>query len=1859
EGVSGGVGGAPDFSTIIAQQLQNLLPTILAQVGNQGNVGSQNGNMVNENVRVLVNRNRVGCSYKEFLACNAKKYDGKGDAVVLTRWIKKMEYVQDMSSCSIDQKVKYTAGSFVEFFPSHKMQKLETELWNHVMVRAGHAAYIDRFHELARLVPHLKTTESRKIERYKDVQISGALTDEAVRNRSIKKVEKEEMWGNLARIRIVGMITRGLGLEILFLQPQTPVVPKNLNLVNVRNPTSAREECYECGSTDHLKPACPRLNKAQGPGGNHPIQIVANNRGQGMDWLSNHKAKIVCHEKVVRIPLLDGIVLRVLGERPEEKVRLLMSAKARDKKQEEIVVVRDYPKELSSQLKELQDKGFIRPSSLPWGALVLFVKKKDGSFRMCIDYRELNKLTVKNRYPLPRINDLFDQLQGSQFFSKIDLRFIENSSKIAKSLTILTQKGKTYDWDFVVYCDAYGLGLGCVLMQRRKVIAYASRQLKIHEKNYTTHDLELGAIVFALKIWRHYLYGSVIYMDHKSLQHIFNKKELNMRHRRWIELFSDYDYEIRYHPSKTNVVADALSRMERVNPNRVRAMNMTLQSSIKDRIPTAQKEAVDESVGLQKVNVKGIMNSVGHEYSLPPSDGRLENRNGGNRNEGHGNGGNENKGNENGNGNKGGNGYNFRGFMPARECTYQDSLKCQPLSFNGTEGVVGLTRWFEKMETVFHISNYPEKYQAELMKLMTEVYCPRNEELVLLCTGMVLNEEGKVEGFMRGYARSAKNKCRLENNLRDNRGQQSVFKWQNIRGQNVARAYTARNKEKKGYVGSLPYCNKCKMYHAGPCAVRCGNCKRVSHMTRDCKVTVTPNTQRAPVGNQPGIICYECGRPRHFRKDCPKLRNQNHGNQTGNKNRNKTRNQIGGNKTTSKAYAIGGGGGANPDSNVVTGMFLLNNCYASMLFDSVADRSFVSSTFSAMLDVAPSTLHTSYALAKYHALIVCDEKVVRIPYGDEVLIIRAYLAQVTSKKAEDKSEEKRLKDVPIVQEFLEVFPEDLPGLPPAQQVLFQIDLVLSVAPIARASSSPWGASVLFVKKKDGSFWMCIDYRELKKLTVKNRYPLPRIDDLFDQLQGSRVYSKIDLRSGYYQLRVHEEDIPKTAFRTRYGLGAVLMQKEKFIAYASRQLKILSAQSEARKEDHFINEDLHGMINKLEPRTNRTLCLKNRSWIPRFGDLRALIMHESHKSKYSIHPGSDKMCQNLKKLYWWPNMKAEIATYVSKCLTYTKVKVEYQKPSEPVEIMDREVKRLKQSRIPIVKVHCQTPSSSNEMRPYGSTLLFTRTRIMYTSAMDSEPTAGLWSNDVIRLQALVDKKKVVITEAAIRDVLRLDDADGVDCLPNEEIFAELARMGYEKPSKKLTFYKAFFSSQWKFLIHTILQSMSAKRTSWNEFSSTMASAVICLSTGVETPLFEGMLVVGEIEEQGDAEEQVQDNVDDAAQEAATTISGDDVQDQSIPSPTPPTPPPQQPQDLPSTSQRIESSADTDMEDASNQGRMIADLDRDTVKGRQAEIYQIDMDHASKVLSMQEDEPEVQEAMDVVTTAKMITKFVAAVSESVPAASATIAAIPAATITAALVRVAAASTRRRKRVVIRDPEEESTEKIPAETKSKDKGKGIMVEEPNPIKKKQQVEMDEEYARKLHEELNQDINWSVAIDHVKQKAKEDSYVQRYQVMKKRHQTEAQARRNMIMYLKNVAGFRLDYFKGMSYDDIPKRRKLNEEDKDLKQHLEIVHDKDDDMYTEATPLARKVPVVDYQIIQLNNKPRYKIIRADGTHQLYVSFITLLKNFDREDLESLWSIVKERFSTSKPNNFSDDYLLTTLRAMFERPDGQDQVWKS
>ncbi|GJY05762.1 putative reverse transcriptase domain-containing protein [Tanacetum coccineum] len=409
--------------------------------------------------------------------------------------------------------------------------------------------------------------------------------------------------------------------------------------------------------------------------------------------------------------------------------------------------------------------------------------------------------------------------------------------------------------------------------------------------------------------------------------------------------------------------------------------------------------------------------------------------------------------------------------------------------------------------------------------------------------------------------KNTNNKRKFEKQPKDNR----VPRKPPCKKSAVTRAYTIGANERRAYVGNLPYCNKCKLHHVGRCIVKCNNYKRVGYMTRDCKPFVAAMNQRTH-GEIPKatITCYECGRLGHFRDECQKLRNQNQVNKIW---KEKAR------ENSNIKYPIELVNGRLIGTNTV-----LRDCTLGLL----------GHPFN--IDLMPVELGSFDViigmdwLANHHAVIVCDEKVVRIPFGDEVLIVQGdrcgggkksklsiisciktqkciekgcpiFLAQVTKKEIEDKSEEKRLEDVPTVRDFPEVFPEDLPGLPPTRQVEFQIDLVPSAALVARPSelqelstqlqelsdkgfirpsSSPWGYLVLFVKKKDESFRMCIDYHELNKLTVKNRYPLLRIDDLFDQLQGSGVYSKIDLRSGYHQLRVWEEDIPKTAFRTRYG-----------------------------------------------------------------------------------------------------------------------------------------------------------------------------------------------------------------------------------------------------------------------------------------------------------------------------------------------------------------------------------------------------------------------------------------------------------------------------------------------------------------------------------------------------------------------------------------------------------------------------------------------------------------------------------------------------------------------------------------------------
>ncbi|GJZ40607.1 reverse transcriptase domain-containing protein [Tanacetum coccineum] len=303
-------------------------------------------------------------------------------------------------------------------------------------------------------------------------------------------------------------------------------------------------------------------------------------------------------------------------------------------------------------------------------------------------------------------------------------------------------------------------------------------------------------------------------------------------------------------------------------------------------------------------------------------------------------------------------------MRPTRECTYSDFLKCQPLNFKGTEGVVGLTQWFKIMESVFHIIGHDAAYgmpSKTLMKMMTAKYCPRNEikkleikiwdlkvkgtdlasytqrfqELALMCGRMFLEESDVVEKYVgglpdmiQGNVMSTKPKTMEEAVEMQSDGSKASY--------NTGRAYTVGPSEKREYSGSLPKCSKCNYHHNGPCAPKCHKCNKVGHLAQDCRSSRNVNAgnnQRATKTNQKGTGCYECGAQGHFKRECPKVKNKNRGNQGGNGN------------APAKVYVVGNAR-TNPDSNVVVGTFLLNNRYASILFDTGADRSFVSTTFS-------------------------------------------------------------------------------------------------------------------------------------------------------------------------------------------------------------------------------------------------------------------------------------------------------------------------------------------------------------------------------------------------------------------------------------------------------------------------------------------------------------------------------------------------------------------------------------------------------------------------------------------------------------------------------------------------------------------------------------------------------------------------------------------------------------------------------------------------------------------------------------------------------------------------------------------------
>ncbi|GJR89423.1 putative reverse transcriptase domain-containing protein, partial [Tanacetum coccineum] len=383
---------------------------------------------------------------------------------------------------------------------------------------------------------------------------------------------------------------------------------------------------------------------------------------------------------------------------------------------------------------------------------------------------------------------------------------------------------------------------------------------------------------------------------------------------------------------------------------------------------------------------------------------------------------------------------------------------------------------------------------------------------------------------------------KMSNDQNKNRGRDDRNKRQRT-GRNFALTTSEQGQGQRQYARPHPKCAKCNFHHSGNCHV-CGRCNQVGHFTRYC-------TGRAS-NERPRPTCFECGDPNHFRRNCPRMNRDtttggNHPHPVlaieGNPNPGNNRNRAQG-----RAFALGVAK-APQDPNVITGTFFLNDHFATVLFDSGADYTFISTNFLPLINMKPSCRleleghtfiidlipfsHGSFDvivgmdwLSKLRARIVCFEKIVQIPLSNrEILEVHRERPEGNRKQLKSiKVDRQKLKDIPVVRNFPGVFPEDLLGLPPPRELEFRIDLIPGAMSVAK---SPYRLSP--TRMQCGVY-----YRELNKLTIKNCYPLPRIDDLFDQLQGSRYFSKIDLRSGYHQLRVREEDIPKTAFRTRYG-----------------------------------------------------------------------------------------------------------------------------------------------------------------------------------------------------------------------------------------------------------------------------------------------------------------------------------------------------------------------------------------------------------------------------------------------------------------------------------------------------------------------------------------------------------------------------------------------------------------------------------------------------------------------------------------------------------------------------------------------------
>ncbi|GJU43966.1 putative reverse transcriptase domain-containing protein [Tanacetum coccineum] len=582
------------------------------------NLGNERGNM--ECAMLLA---------QVFMNGKPHTFNGMKGVIGLRRWIEKVEQVFETCKCAEEDKVMFAASTFeghtltwwngnvhtlglvnanhipwtefktmmtTEYCPATKIQRMEQELWTLTLKGDDIEAYNNHFHELALMCPELVPTEKKKIERYTrgfPERIKGNITSSKPAKLCIDASTWPVNWFEHQQFR-VGLPDIGAGnWPMPMLQPHGKNRGFMLGIyqsATVATFTIVGDAFQSVRSAKELV-IWRRIDPAKIIYGSSLLRayVVVENPQQNPNVVTD--GKVIVMKKFSLFSSEMGKFLEVHAIRGRKKIPgSLACINADEKKLDDIRVVRDFPKVFLDDLSGLPP---VREIEFRIDLILGASPVVKSPYRLTPSGMELDQVwTIKNRLPLPRIDDCLSitRIRLCVGILEQDEAFRILKEKLCNAPVLTLPDGPA---DFVVYCDASKQGFGCVLMQRGKVIAYASRQLKKHEKSYATHDLELGAVVFALKIWRHYLYRtkSVIYTDHKSLQYIFDQKDLNMHQRRWIKLLSDYECEIKYHPGKANVVADALSRKERLKPRRVRAMSITIHSGLKTKILEAQGEA--------------------------------------------------------------------------------------------------------------------------------------------------------------------------------------------------------------------------------------------------------------------------------------------------------------------------------------------------------------------------------------------------------------------------------------------------------------------------------------------------------------------------------------------------------------------------------------------------------------------------------------------------------------------------------------------------------------------------------------------------------------------------------------------------------------------------------------------------------------------------------------------------------------------------------------------------------------------------------------------------------------------------------------------------------------------------------------------------------------------------------------------------------------------------------------------------------------------------------------------------------------------------------------------------------------------